>query len=764
MLALIAGVVSGIAVPFFGCSNSETPGGQSSGSTLPDAGPPIDGGSGTGCAALTLVQDRCGSCHSNPPQNGAPVSLVSLDALRSQSQFPGQTNAQRAIARMSQTAAPMPPLPAPHATEAEIAVLQGWVDDGMPDCADGPGDAGTTEPSSPNLIPQDELFACDPTVAGSSPSRVRRIDQFEFRFALPNEGYPDYTGNPFYANQADQYSSYSSDETLDLATLDLYLDPTLGGGRVGTELHDWLKKRSKITKSLACMFSDVHPDDACVTGFLTELLTRDVLFRPPGQGELDRLRAFANGILAAEIGIADRPHTIARVGNAAWFTTGALFRPENAGPNGERAALSDWELADAVAYTIGERGPGGPATRYSETGGSLYTADITDGHYTELAQAAADGTIHDPAVIDALMRKYVGGDDIDRFDLAPYMRLAARHVHGSWWTSPKVRQFFREWLGYEQFATVFKDVPSSTSQFGADPSPYTIATTSYRQLQSPYYVGPAGQHEDSMIDQLDDTIARIVVEDQNVLSTLLTSSRVYVNATSHTFNATGGTQFPYNLTGDVPEAGRWITLPANERAGILTHPGWLGAHGDNFEDDPSIIHRGHWIRENLLCQYIPPLSEVKVAAVVGPSAPDQTARSRVETATASAACQGCHKLMNSLGEPFEIYNHAGFLRVKDHDGSKPNGSSVLVDMPDPALDGPVADGIELSQKLAASNHVKRCFVRQTFRYFAGRDETRADACSLVKMEKAYDQKGSFLTMLSAFMTSEAFLYRAKGAK
>ena len=692
------------------------------------------------------------------------MSLVSLDALRSPSQLPGQTNAQRAIARMRQSNAPMPPAPAPHATAEEIGVLQSWVDAGMPACADGSGGGGSEEPSSPNLIPQNELFECDPAVLGSSPSRLRRIDQSELRFALPNESGSDFSHNPFYSSQSDQYSSYASDETVDLATLDLYLDAALAGGRIGSEIHDWLKKRSKTTTSLACMFSDVHPADACVTGFLTELLTRDVLFRPPSPGELERLRSFANGILAAEAGIADRPHTIARIGNAAWLTSGALFRPENAGANGERARLSDWELADAIAYTIGERGPGGPATKYGETPGPKYTADLTDGHYAAIAQAAADGTIHDPAVIDQLLRQYVGGDDVDRLDLAPYMRLEARHVHGSWWTAPKVRQFFREWLGYEQFATVFKETPARTSQFDADVSPYSISTTSYVQLQSPYYSGPTGQHEGSMIDQMDDAIARIVVEDQNVLSTLLTSSRVYVNATSQVFKATAGTQRPYNLTADILEAGRWVTLPANERAGILTHPGWLGAHGGNFEDDPSLIHRGHWIRENLLCQYIPPLSEVRVAAVVGPSADDQTARSRVEAATASDTCQGCHKLMNSLGMPFEIYNHAGFLRVKDHDGSAPNGASLLVDMPDPALDGPVANGIELSQKLAASNHVKRCFIRQTFRYFAGRDETRADACSLAKMEKAYDAKGSFLTMLSAFMTSDAFLYRQKGAR
>ncbi len=106
---------------------------------------------------------------------------------------------------MRQTNAPMPPAPAPHATAEEIAVLQGWVDAGMPACADGSGGGGSEEPSSPNLIPQDELFACDPTVPGSSPSRLRRIDQSELRFALPNESGGDYTHNPFYSSQSDQY-------------------------------------------------------------------------------------------------------------------------------------------------------------------------------------------------------------------------------------------------------------------------------------------------------------------------------------------------------------------------------------------------------------------------------------------------------------------------------------------------------------------------------------------------------------------------------
>jgi Protein of unknown function (DUF1585) len=95
--------------------------------------------------------------------------------------------------------------------------------------------------------------------------------------------------------------------------------------------------------------------------------------------------------------------------------------------------------------------------------------------------------------------------------------------------------------------------------------------------------------------------------------------------------------------------------------------------------------------------------------------------------------------------------------------SPPDGSAVLSDMPDPALNGPVANAIDFSGKLANSAYVKRCFIRQTFRYFMGRAETRADACALVQMEAAYDepglQQGSFVLLLEALATSDAFRYR-----
>jgi hypothetical protein len=217
----------------------------------------------------------------------------------------------------------------------------------------------------------------------------------------------------------------------------------------------------------------------------------------------------------------------------------------------------------------------------------------------------------------------------------------------------------------------------------------------------------------------------------------------------------------YNVAGitERTREARWIELPAHERAGVLTHPAWLGTHALSFENDANLVHRGKWIREELLCQDLPDLP-LNVDAMLSDATKSQSARQRIsEKIDADPYCSGCHQYMNPLGYPFEIYNHAGFVRVDDH-GSEPDGSSTLINMPSPELDGPVTDAVALSQRLAASPYAKRCFLRQTFRYFAGRDEVLSDACTMVAMEKAYDDSdGSFTELLIALFTSDSFQTR-----
>jgi len=202
-------------------------------------------------------------------------------------------------------------------------------------------------------------------------------------------------------------------------------------------------------------------------------------------------------------------------------------------------------------------------------------------------------------------------------------------------------------------------------------------------------------------------------------------------------------------------------MPEGQRAGVLTHPAWLIAHGGNFEDDASAVLRGHWIREHLYCETVPGLDLVRVEAqLVDNTDGELRARDRIrmsiEEGEGSATCMGCHRLMNSLGMPFETFNHAGIPREDDH-GMPPDGSSTIDVAPDPSLEGDVSGPLELTQMLADSPYARRCFIRHVFRYFMGRDEVMADACTLAAMEEAFES-GSFFDMLEALATSDSFLY------
>jgi hypothetical protein len=208
---------------------------------------------------------------------------------------------------------------------------------------------------------------------------------------------------------------------------------------------------------------------------------------------------------------------------------------------------------------------------------------------------------------------------------------------------------------------------------------------------------------------------------------------------------------------------RWKTLPTTERSGVLTHPAWLAAHGANAENGPSAVVRGYWIREHLFCESVAGLDLVQLRAQLGGD-PRTSARSRLDATFGPAAQElrcsngACHALMNPLGMPFEIYNHAGFVRTFDH-GAPPNGSSTIPNWPGRGQVA-VADALELNRLLAEDPHARRCFLRHVFRYFVGRHETAADACVLGDMETAF-AGGSLFAALEALYAHDAMLTRAQ---
>lgn len=199
---------------------------------------------------------------------------------------------------------------------------------------------------------------------------------------------------------------------------------------------------------------------------------------------------------------------------------------------------------------------------------------------------------------------------------------------------------------------------------------------------------------------------------------------------------------------------RLTTLPANERKGILTHPIWLVAHSDAM--DNHAILRGRWIRERLLGGAIADVP-ITVDAML-PDEPKETLRHRMRV-TREQECWKCHRKMDPLGLPFEMFNHAGLFRTTEL-GKPVDATGEITDSGEAALDGPVDNALEMIEKLARSERVKQVFVRHAFRYWMGRNETINDAPVLQDAYKAYsDNDGSMKALLASLLTSDTFLYR-----
>lgn len=220
-------------------------------------------------------------------------------------------------------------------------------------------------------------------------------------------------------------------------------------------------------------------------------------------------------------------------------------------------------------------------------------------------------------------------------------------------------------------------------------------------------------------------------------------------------------------------------MPTDQRAGILTHPAWLAAHSVNDGNDP--VRRGRWVQEKLLAgviQDVPPDVDANV-----PNDPHKTLRERMEPLRAER-CWRCHRKMNPLGEPFEMFDDWGRYRTHvyfDKEGKivhrrgqqfdkwlaegklterTIDASGEIRGSGDPQVDGKVTNAIDMIHRIGRSDRARQSFIRHLFRYFMGRNEMLSDSMTLVAAEKAYlDNGGSFKALVVSLLSSDSFVYR-----
>lgn len=565
-------------------------------------------------------------------------------------------------------------------------------------------------PSKGNQVDHAVLFSGKANAEVSTPGRLWRLTApaYEELFQKANSelklGFKGY-GRPFRApwelSSDEGFRDYASSHRID--------EP---------EIEQHLRNATRAAKSLASKVSQGHgaPElqalvkspgspqagiDATVRAFLG---------REPSEDERQRYAGFFRDCLKRE----GPEKALEQLFVAVLFHPEVMYRLEVPQGPGARALLAPRDLARAIAYALTDRGPD-----------------------PELLAAAAAGKLARREEVRAQVQRVLD---------AEVRRIVADPLD----VKPRILRFFQEYFGYAEAENVFKD----------------MATLKAAGLGGRRNYWNAGY----FVRDADRLIASVLEKDRNVLRELLTTpktpvlTRIHKDGRSVTHPAPKGEFGPEaRLALGVYEVeirpqdwavDRAFPLPEAHRLGILTHPSWLVAHSTNFENHA--IQRGRWIREKLLGGNIPDLP-VTVDAKL-PEEPDKPLRERMRV-TREAYCWNCHRNMDPLGLPFEMFDHFGRFRTTEL--GKPVDTTGAVERSgDPRLDGPVKDARELIRRLAGSERVEQVFVRHVFRYFLGRNETPDDGPVLTEAHRAYARGGgSMEALIVSLLTSDAFLYR-----
>jgi len=235
--------------------------------------------------------------------------------------------------------------------------------------------------------------------------------------------------------------------------------------------------------------------------------------------------------------------------------------------------------------------------------------------------------------------------------------------------------------------------------------------------------------------------------DGNV-SSLLSGSSTFVNASLANFYGVAPSSAPQaNGFGKVSLAGA-------PRLGLLTQGTFLAAHAGPDQSSP--VRRGKFIREQLLCQPVPPPPN---NIVIKPPTydPGSSTRERFVQHEKEPICVACHANMDPLGFAFEGYDAIGGFRTTD--GPHPVDAHGTLSGTD--VDGDFKDGLELVGRLATSKDVAACVATQWFRYAHGRTEGDQDSCAVAKLEQDFADKHYDMRALPlAIVLGETFRYRA----
>lgn len=212
-----------------------------------------------------------------------------------------------------------------------------------------------------------------------------------------------------------------------------------------------------------------------------------------------------------------------------------------------------------------------------------------------------------------------------------------------------------------------------------------------------------------------------------------------------------GVAYPAGANGFVE-----VTVPADERAGLLTQASWLTAFADINET--SVVKRGLFVAKVLLCEDIPapPKDAVERTAGILAGLPDE--RARAEYRKGDSLCGSCHTSIDAYGVLFENYDPLGRFRTEAH--GRPIDTSWEVEAP-PSVAGDATALVPVMERFARAPEVGACMANKVASNALGRPLTKGEACSATSINEAFARTGDINDLVRAVATWPGLRERAR---
>ncbi|MCU0697181.1 MAG: DUF1592 domain-containing protein [Myxococcaceae bacterium] len=290
-------------------------------------------------------------------------------------------------------------------------------------------------------------------------------------------------------------------------------------------------------------------------------------------------------------------------------------------------------------------------------------------------------------------------------------------------TDPKADRlfnFFEQWMDIDELAPLKRD------------------TTAFPGLSA----GLA----DLLREEAHQFVQKTVLEGDGSFDTLMTSNTTYVN---------GELARHYGIAGITGTTWQRHTFTSGLRGGLFMNTAALVSH--DKQSRTSIVNRGMRVRTQLLCQTVPAPPD-NVPLNLQPITGEFSQADRLAQHRSDPSCSGCHTLLDPLGEPFENVDAVGRERTRDEGGHAVRTLGEVHATRD--ADGPVTSGLNLMQKLAASDEARECLVTQLFRFGHGRQEETGDLCSRQRaLERFKTSSWNVRELFVALTQTDDFLYK-----